>query len=365
MEGCLLKPVYLLIVGLLLPASARADSVNAEWLSTTRSLSMGNVGIASAEDAATAMFYNPAALARTKRTVVEVFNPQFEFGTGIISSSQTKTQYGKHTKLSKAREVLEQSPKTPSYLGGSLYPNLYAQNFNFGVLLKGEGVAYSDGANDTLTYHSRYLLIPTMGISVSALGGRMKLGVAVRGVQITENDKSTRDFTNIGYTVDPAEGFGLALDAGTLISLSWSALPTFGFTARNIGDTSMSGSALSSFGTGVITRHDKVKMTYDAGFGLFPKLGQKSVLSLAADYRDILNVHGVDIKRRINLGMEIDVSRTFYLRTGVSRGYWTAGFGLASKFGSFDFGTYSEELDRTGFRVLEDRRFSIRYGSRF
>jgi hypothetical protein len=364
MEGSLLKALFYLLSSLL-SLTALADDVNNEWLSTTRSLSMGNVGIASAEDPATAMFYNPAALGRTKKTIVEIFNPQTEFGSGFIGLSQTKSDYTKHLSLNKVRPLLEAKPRKASYLGASLYPNLSAQNFNFGILLRGEGSAYSAGVDGTLTYRSRYLLIPTMAVSIGALGGRLKLGFAARAIQITENDTSTTTFTNIGYKVNPAEGFGVGFDAGALFSLPWSALPTFGFTARNIGDTRFAGSALTSIGTGTIRAHEKVKMTYDAGFGLFPKIGKRSVFTMAADYRDIQNVHGVDIKRRINLGMEIALDRTFYLRAGASRGYWTAGFGIGSKYGSLDIGTYSEELDRTGFRVLEDRRFSIRYGGRF
>lgn len=359
MEGCLnLLRAWIWL--LLAPSLAWGDAANNEWNSTTRSLSMGNVGIASAEDAATAMFYNPAALARGKRASVEIFNPQFDSGSSIFSGAGVS----KHISLKDVKPELERKPNRGSYLGGSLYPNVSAQNFNFGILMKGEGGSYYDGTN--LHYVSRYLVIPTMGLSMGTFGGRFRLGAAVRGIQYSGNDETVKGLHGgEGYTVDMREGVGLGLDAGALITMPWKALPTFGFVARNVGDTSFPGGAAFSFNAGDSRPREKIKMTYDAGFSLAPKVGQRSVLSLAVDYRDALNVNDINVKRRINLGVELGMSRTVYVRLGVSRGYWTAGMGLASKHGSLDLGTYAEELNARGFRVVEDRRFSFRYGSRF
>ncbi len=354
MEGCL-------ALLLLLPSLALADAVNNEWNSTTRSLSMGNVGIASAEDGTTAMFYNPAALARNKRTTVEIFNPQFDVGSGVFGLGGSES-YSKHMALGKVRPLLEAKPGKASYLGTSIYPNVSAQNFNFGILGKAEGGAYSDGLN--LTYRSRYLVIPTLGLAMGTLGGRFRLGFAARAIQITENDETTTR-QGVGYTVNAAEGFGLGLDAGALITVPWYGLPTLGFVARNVGDTTFPGSAPFSMATGTSTRRQKVKMTYDAGFSLSPKFSKKSGLVFAVDYRDVQNVHNVTTRRRINLGLEFNIFQALYLRTGFGRGYWTAGMGLASKYGSLDMGTYAEELDDRSFGAKQDRRISLRYGSRF
>jgi hypothetical protein len=325
---------------------------------------MGNVGIASAEDAATAMFYNPAALARTKKAVLEFFNPQLEMGQNVPSLGAGLKDFGKHLNLQKVRPLLEAKPNTASYLGASLYPNVHAQNFNFGILLKAEGVSYVD-ADDKLIYRSRYLTVPTMGISMGLLGGRFRLGLAARGISLAENDRSTTAAENIGYSLDADQGFGLGLDAGALLALPVATLPTLGFVARNVGDTTFRGSAPATLASGEALPHEKIKMTYDAAFAVFPKFNQRSKITLAADYRDILNMHETDLGRRINFGIELDFHRTFFLRAGMTRGYWTAGLGLASKYGSLDIGTYAEELHRTSFQVLEDRRYSIRYGSHF
>lgn len=364
MDGCLTRLGFAAFWFLFFSANSFADKVNNEWLSTTRSLSMGNVGISSAEDPTTAMFYNPAALARKKKTTIEFFNPQVEFSTGIFKTTSNQQDYSKNLSLGQVAPNLRADTSRVTYLGSSLYPNIHAENFNFGILVRGEGGAFA--SNDgTLTYRSRYILMPTMGISMSALGGRFKIGTAVRMLQLTENDKTVTNITNIGYRTNPQEGFGIGLDAGALLSLPWSALPTLGFVARNVGDTAFPSGAAYKIGQGVVTRHEKIKGTFDASAALFPKMGSKSVLTLAADYRDIQDKYKVSKKRKINLGMEFDINHIFYLRAGFGRGYWTAGIGLASKHGSLDIGTYAEELNATEFLSREDRRISMRYGARF
>lgn len=363
MEGCLRKLTFLCFA---LSSTAWADAVNNEWFSTTRALSMGNVGIASSEDSTTAMFYNPAALTRTKKVHFEFLNPQVDVSTYSHGNMQDVT---KRIDLGAMRPVLEKYPGKPTYTGGTLYPNIAAQNFNFGVLMRGEGGAYFSGT--ALHYKSRYLLIPTLGMSLGALGGRFRLGFAARVIQITDNDKSVEGYAandrsgGVGFMKDPGEGMGIGLDGGTMITLPVPALPTVGFVARNVGDTSFSGSAPFGVGTGNISRKEKIKMTYDVGGSLTPRFGKKNQMVFAADYRDIQDKMNVTTKRRINLGMELGLQKKVFFRFGLSRGYWTAGIGIASDYGSLDIGSYAEELDATEFRKVEDRRISIRIGSKF
>jgi hypothetical protein len=359
MDGCLIRALLFL-----LPSIAFADSVNGEWYSTTRALSMGNAGIASAEDSTTAMFYNPAALNRSKKAAVELFNPQYDVGTGVFQESGLS--FAKHISLEKARPMLQNRPGRVSSMGTAIYPNVSAHNFNFGILGRAEGSSYVDG--NKLYYKSRYHIIPSFGFSFGMLGSRLRLGVAVRAIQTTENDRNvlTSSTKSIGYSVDASEGFGIGLDAGALLTIPVAASPTIGIVARNVGDTSFNNGAPARITTGPeVTRREKIKMTYDAGFAFFPKLSKKSGFTFSVDYRDALKVHDVTTMRRVNVGFEFDLNRVAYLRAGLGRGYWTAGMGLASKLGSLDIGTYAEELDARSFRAKEDRRISIRYGSRF
>ena len=347
---------------LLLPGMAQADAVNNEWYSSLRALSMGNIGVASSDGTSEAMFYNPAALARIKRTVVEYFNLQMEFGKDIFGISENQKNYGKNTDLSSILPQLEKHPGSVSYLGASSFPNFHAENLEFGVLGKIEKWSYYDG--QTLTYHSRVVIMPTLGMSLGLFGNRIKLGVAGRAIQLTENDKAVTTLKNIGYNLDAQEGFGFGVDAGVLLSLPWAMLPSLGAVARNIGGTRFISAAPWGIATGTVIRPAPLRMTIDGGFALFPKLGRTTVLTIAIDYRDILNRLGESKKRWPNVGGELAVYKTLFLRGGVSQGYWTAGIGLGAKNGTLDLGTYGEELTNH-FQGKENRRFALKFGNRF
>jgi hypothetical protein len=363
MEGVVKWGAWLL----LLPLAAQADRLNNEWYTTTRAESMGNVGIASAEDPSTAAFFNPAAIARTKKTVVEFANIQMEAGTGDFALTGNSGSLGKNLNLNKLDPYLQKHPNTPSYAGAAMYPSVQTQNLNFGILAEGQGGSYYDTNSGKIVYNSRYLFMPSLGMAATFWGGRLRIGAAVRAISITENDTSvaTTSSQAIGYTVNPQQGFGVGLDAGALFTPIWAGLPTLGFVARNVGDTSFPTAAPVGMGVGHPTAHGLVKKSYDGGFSVTPRTGRTSSVTLAADYRDMFNDLGISKLRRINAGMEISAFRILYLRGGISRGYWTGGFGVSSKYGSFDLGSYAEELDPVSFRAHPDRRYSLRYGSRF
>lgn len=356
MEGCLKISALLF----LLPALAFADAVNNEWHSTTRNLSMGNVGVASSEDPTSAAFYNPAALARAKKASFEIFNPQFDVGLGVFGMGGI----GKNTSLDKVQPELKKNPGKASSLGAAIYPNLYIRNFNLGLLLSRYQSSYSDGT--TTYYRYRSLVMPTLGLSAAIFSGRFRVGVAARGIRWTDSDRDTKDTSNFGYDHGAGKGWGIALDGGVHLTMPWKSLPTIGVVARNIGGTKIAEGGITNAPTTGNNYHlNPLPMTFDVGFAIFPKLGQRTGLTLAVDYRDMHNNTQTSTLRHLNAGMELGFARTLYLRAGVSRGYWTAGIGLASKLGSLDIGTYAEELHRSDFRAQEDRRASIRYGSRF
>ena len=362
MDGTLIR-LGLLVFVCSYSIITRADKVNNEWLSTTRAETMGNVGIANSDDPTTASFYNPAALARAKKLSFEFFNPQFEVGTADFNMGGA-TGIGKQGSLKSVEPLLAKKSNKTSSLGFSVFPNFYAQNFDFGVLMRADGASYMDSAGK-LYYRSKYFVIPSLAMSIGLLGGKLRFGYAVRAIQATENDRSTTSFSNIGYMVNAQSGFGVGLDSGALLTLPMSGLPTFGFVARNVGDTAFSGSTPLKVTSGTTTTHDKIKSTYDAGFSLFPKIAQNSILTLAADYRDIRNVNKVTVMRRVNLGMELSIKKIMFVRAGYSRGYWSAGLGLASSVGSVDLGTYGDEMDPTGYKKVLDRRITLRIGKKF
>jgi hypothetical protein len=146
--------------------------------------------------------------------------------------------------------------------------------------------------------------------------------------------------------------------------MPWTALPTLGFVARNVGGTAFPNAPVVPMGGGT-ERHELVKTTYDAGFALSPKLGRRDQLTLAFDWRDMLDATKTNMLRKLNFGLEYGAARFFFFRAGFSEGYFTAGLGLSTKAGSLDVGTYGEELDASGIHGFLDRRYSLRLTRRF
>ncbi len=311
------------------------------------------------------MFYNPALLSKNKKPVLEIFNPHQEIGMGNFGIEKKTPDLWQQGKLGNAAPLLNAHKGKASSFDSSLYPYFAAQNFSLGFLIRGDTTAYVDNTS-TLHYHAKYMVIPTLGLSAGMFSGRIKFGVAVRGVQLTEKDTSTTNLLNQGYQTDAPEGFGIALDAGSSFTLPWDFLPTVAVVARNIGGTSFPGSApFYKFATGTAPHPDMIKSTYDVGGSLTPKIGRKTTLNLAGDFRDATNRYGVSTLRRVNLGGEIGFNKYFFLRGGISRGYWTSALGVTGKKATLDIGTYAEELSAKAFRVQEDRRVFIRFGGKF
>ncbi len=363
MDGRLFRALVFLFI---CPGLAKADRVNNEWVSTTRSLSMGNVGIASAEDPTTAAFYNPAALARAKKPSFEIFNPQADLGTGLFSTSKSITDWPKHASYGSSRELVKAKAGSVSSLSLSLFPNVSSQNFSVGVLMRMQRSSYYNSKDLTWNFYSRWLVVPSMGISMAIGGGRIRFGAAIRAIQVTETFGVNPDSgSTVPLQESTGEGLGIGLDAGLLITMPWASLPTLGFVARNVGDTAFPTRGFIKHGGGNKVDKEKISMTYDAGLSFSPKLGQRDTLVFAADYRDGLNKTAANDIRHVNIGLEYGAAKKLFFRGGFSQGYWTAGIGLASKEGALDIGSYADELHATKYNQVEDRKISFRFTRRF
>jgi hypothetical protein len=262
--------------------------------------------------------------------------------------------------------LLKANPGSPISAGLNISPMFTGQNLSFGILFDVDGNAYYDKTKDAYYYHSRKLLVPSLGLSAAAFGGRFRVGAAVRGVEFNETNIATPASAASSVTADTniRNGFGVALDAGALITMPWAGLPTLGFVARNVGGTSFPSEPIVPLGGPAPKRHELVRMTYDGGLSFTPKLGRDQ-LTWALDYRDALNVTKASMVRHFNTGFEYGMKKFLFFRAGFSQGYWTAGFGITGKTGQLDLGTYGEELDAIAYHGQLDRRYSIRLTRRF
>ncbi|MEC7182436.1 MAG: hypothetical protein VXW15_06960, partial [Bdellovibrionota bacterium] len=107
-----------------------------------------------------------------------------------------------------------------------------------------------------------------------------------------------------------------------------------------------------------------------------PKIGSKTRMSIEVNYKDLTNQHKVIVEneekplpviRRVLVGVELDFSRSFFLRFGYGDSYGTAGLGFKSKTVDFDLTTYSvnPEPSDQNFRGDEDRRISLSLSTGF
>ncbi len=358
----------LLLSGVLVSKNANADSVNTEWYSTARALAMGNAAITLGRDPATAMFYNPAALAGNRRPSFEFFSPQIALGMGNFSLGGI-ADIADQLSLPDLASSLKSDPLTAAHIGFSLYPNFSAKNFGAGALVSFEVSAVVD-EDENLFQSTQALLVPSIGISVGLFSGLFKIGAAARAIQSTRKiaEISVADsitLSSLSFTEGAEEGFGFGFDAGFIWVLPWAWLPSFGGVVRNIGNTKLTKEAPLSVAGSSKVAHTKIDMTIDGGASIEPKLGHQTILRIAADYRDIINTSGTGLLRKCNFGLELSVKRRVFFRAGYSQGYWTAGFGLSGKRASLDLGTYAEEIHPTGKGIIEDRRAMVRYGSKF
>ncbi len=335
------------------------SGANNEWYSTARTLSMGNAGIAFVDSPAAAMFYNPAGLASIRKPSSTFLDLQFHFSSLNFNSGIADTL--KYLDLEKALPLLDENRDQATSSGFSIYPNVSSTYLSFGILTRVDVGAIKNEAGE-LYYHSKYYLIPTVGLSMPLFNGIWKLGIAVRAIQAAENNERITDFSNIGYKVNPRKGFGLGLDAGLIWTFPSRGLPALGVVLRNIGDTKLNRTEVLSLVANEGRLHNIKVRTVDLGFSFQPKISRKAKLNFVADFRDINKNTGLDRRRRLNLGLELEIRHSTSFRVGLGRGYVSGGIGFHGKNNSFDITTYGEELDPKNYREVLDRRFVFYYG---
>lgn len=325
---------------------------------------MGNVGLTSAEDPTLSMFYNPAGFGSVKRPQLEVFNPQLEGAINNFGSVGGASNFTKVGSLQSAQAPLAQRRKQPLSMGAAVFPNFSARNIGIGLLAQTQRNAYMDSAG-AVHYQFQTLVMPTLGLSMGFFSGLLKLGGAVRYVILTEANTSSTNLRALSYRNNAKEGAGIALDAGGLLTLPFSSLPTFAFVARDIGGTRLTGTPPIRNAAASAPKPEKISMAFDGGFALHPKLSQMSALKFGVDYRDITDVSKSRIFRKVNIGMELMLQRYFGIRWGYGSGYWTFGLGVYGKGGELELGSYGKELTGAGLQGVEDRRILLRYSKKF
>ncbi|UOF01086.1 PorV/PorQ family protein [Bdellovibrio reynosensis] len=354
-------------------------SLAAESISTTihhsyqapRALGMGDAFVAVANDY-TAMFYNPAGLARRE-------DGQINMSMSFAGTPGVMDFYNEFSEIESSGQ--SESDKTQAIL--QLIDDHYGESMqfrlqplegvwvrpNWGIALIPADVSLDFAmhrqvgpAIDTTLYADTTLALSYADDIKSVSHGRLSVGITGKFVNRAFFSKSVAasDFASqdeVIQTSDLLEGYTLDADIGALWtpelpdSGMWSVLrlarPTFGAVVRNVGEVGF-GQSL-----GLINKEtqndtpEKLYRVVDLGSRWeYPSMwifGGRGVL----DIRDI-NHPEFSWRKGLHLGFEFDWTMTSWwkghYRFGMSQGFWTAG--LSAELGIFnlDLVSYADDV---------------------
>lgn len=352
-------------------AISAANATQLNCYETARSLGMGGVSVAIADDYQ-ALYRNPAGLSLQKETSYTVIAPSFsrnsDFSSvndAISNLSDTDTA---SSRISNFRNLESIMGKT-GYQGWS-NTAYYMDKNGFGV-----GILYSDSQ----TYSVENPTSPRVNSSVykdTVVSGSFSrpfegeehvlfkdkatgwwgASIKVASRKMTECSYFARDFAALTpNAIKDTDKSGLAFDAdlGAMWQITSPMKPTLGLFVGNVLESKFSDEA------------GKLKRTYSIGGSIKPLTGpteRNEKLILGFEYFD--DGRSVNALNKLRLGMQFEVVKGFSLLAGVRSGYLTGGIDFNIKDVTISASTYAEELgNRPGDR--EDRRYAVDASLRF
>ena len=367
------------------------DAIFPELAVSGRALALGGAYISKVDDSS-APFYNPAGLGSVRDIKFHLSNLHAETNMGWMKVATGGKITDAITNLPTALTMVGQMKNLKSKPGNTtstryqFIPNITARFFSVGALFSRKTRMRVKSTNDTdvcatkcveFADRTDFGLYGSMNLSL--FGGIIKGGATATYLTRNELDGTsdvsgsdigaTNDFNTAIGEGNYKKGSALIITGGAKLTLPISWLPIFSATIHNaIG---------KNFET---TRRagppDKIKTSIDVGFSVTPKIGSKTRMSIEVNYKDLTNQHKVIVEseekplpviRRVLVGVELDFSRSFFLRFGYGDSYGTAGLGFKSKTVDFDLTTYSvnPEPSDQNFRGDEDRRISLSLSTGF
>ena len=343
------------------------DAVFPELATSGRALAMGNAFISKVDDASAA-FYNPAGLGTVRYPHLHLSNFHLEMNKGMMSAgsggaiSDAAKNSSKMFSLDGTREVLRENVGTIAHSRFHMLPNFTSRYFSFGYLLsKRSRAVVTDAASSTgFEFADRLDHGPYASINVSLFGGVFKVGLS----SIFLNRKELIGTADPAATLSVSDGSYQKGNAfiGTLggkLTLPIVFLPTFSATLHNAFDQEFKNGGSAGV-------PEQIKPSVDVGFSITPQIGNNSRIHIEMNYKDLSKeFDNVAASRRFLMGMELDLSRIFFIRAGYGDGFGSFGLGVKSKKIEFDITTYAVDTTSASFRGKEDRRFALSLSSGF
>lgn len=335
---------------------AREDIIPGSRYTSARGAAMGNALIPYADDGMSALFYNPAAIARLRGFAFEPFNvgadPNQSFAKNFNDASwkifNLRDYVGKLKRAEGERESI----------GGYYAPAIWFRGFAGGLLYQQR--TYAQHHAGKINYRSKYEVIPAVGFGIRLASGVVRLGyalhyVSVVGGKVNEEEPTAPD---LAYRNKVAQGAAMSHNAGFALSLPFTYLPAINIVGRNLGNTKYNKSSILYSATSTTGTPKTDNMSIDVAMSGEPKLGGGVTMRYSLEYRDLMSVSGVSPMGHAALGTEISFRDRFFLRGGLSSGYPSAGIGMQSDKAKLGFAWHSEEIGG-GFREIRDIRYMI------
>lgn len=360
-EKYCMRKGLLIAIFLVISAQARGQE-RYEYYNGVRGLGMGGASIATVNDE-TALLVNPAGLGRLRDYFITLADPEGDVSQETEQIAGTKVfEMGNPQKALNA--CLDQ-PDKRLHTRGQVFPSIVVPNFGFGIFGRSEVNAEVDSVNNVFKYDytNDYALV--FGFNLRLFNGVIKLGANARATNHTTIRRDDIDPASTGLSDKTlaSSGFGIASDAGIIMTAPIAWLPSVAAVYRDMGRTSYNlrdGMFLKT------TDHpDSTPETVDAALSISPILGKRVRSVWTVEYQDVLTAGKEEQHmRRAHGGVEIGIADTLFLRAGWNQRYYTAGIELAILNYQFQAATYGEDIG-TPDTPREDRRYVAKFAFRF
>jgi hypothetical protein len=352
---CVTIPLWILLVHS--SVLARVDAVPGSRYTSGRAAALGDAFLPLGDDAAAALFYNPAVFGKLRGVKFELFNFQFQMNSQYLNMA--RLNFYQFPSLSNYAATL--SGKEGAFPAGSasVFPNFSVGGFGFGVLMHSQIAAKASGT--TLRYRSKYQLIPAIGTGVRLASGVVKMGYSLQWINQALGDLTVENTVDpLGYNQGLAKGSALSHNFGFAVTLPVTYLPSVNIVARNILNAKFTGTAIMP-----LTKNDSgvppdEPMSIDVSYSMQSKVGKGGYFNYVYELRDVTNRSTISFLGRAAMGIEFTFRELFYLRGGWGSGYPCAGLGLKRKGAEFSLSWFSVEAGRQ-YHEEKDTRYVLHY----
>ena len=337
-------------------AIARDDLVPGSRYTSARAAAMGDAFLPLGDDVASGLFYNPANLSKIRSMELESSN----FSLNVNSPFVSKIDFGSVNLPFLGSFLPTLTTASPQFVGGggAFLVDFGMPGFACGILMQTQ-VGAQRNADGTISYRSRYQIIPAVGTGLKLFGGLLRMGYSLQWVNQAVGKITAASSTSLAYTDGNAEGQALSHNFGLSATLPITMLPTLNLVVRNAFGAHYAEPTYFSFAPETSVVPAPEAMTFDGSFSIQRHLGKGGQLNIVGEFKDILG-QSPEVLGRISVGAEIAIRRKVFFRGGWGRGYPAAGIGFKGEKAELSFTWYTAEIG-TSYLSQGDMRFMMQY----